>query len=175
MGLRALLPVNRLGPGTEYVRHMAGFGVIADVAGRTALATRLYDRAAAVAAEIGDPTLVGHVEWRRGAGSHLGGHDDGQTWMRALIEHERWLELGDYLTGVSSICVQLVKRGRTHDAEAWYERGKARLGPGARPRARRSGSPRRRSRPSGADRRRRPAGSRRCAGSCGPTRTTRPR
>ncbi len=131
MGLRALLPVNRLGPGTEYVRHMAGYGVIADVAGRTALATRLYDRAATVATEIGDPTLVGHVEWRRGAGSHLGGHDDGQTWMRALIEHERWLDLGDYLTGVSSICVQLVKRGRTHDAEAWYERGKARLGPGA--------------------------------------------
>jgi eukaryotic-like serine/threonine-protein kinase len=131
MGLRALLPVNRLGPGAEYVRHMAGYGVIADVAGRPALATRLYDRAAAVATEVGDPALVGHVEWRRGVGSHLGGHDDGQIWMRALIEHERWLEIGDYLTGVSSICVQLLKRGRTHDAEAWYERGKARLGPGA--------------------------------------------
>jgi type II secretory pathway predicted ATPase ExeA/predicted Ser/Thr protein kinase len=131
MGLRALLPVNRLGPGTEYVRHMAGYGLMADVAGRTALATRLYDRAAAVAARIGDPTLVAHVEWRRGAGSHLGGHDDGETWMRALTEHERWLELGDYLTGVSAVCMQQLKRGRTHDAEAWYERGRSRLGPGA--------------------------------------------
>jgi len=131
LGLRAVLPINRLGPGAEYTRHMAGFGVMADVVGRPRLAARLYDRAAAVAADIGDPALVGHVEWKRGAGSHLGGHDDGETWMRALVEHERWLELGEYLTGVSSVCVQLIKRGRTHDAQAWYERGKARLGPGA--------------------------------------------
>jgi diguanylate cyclase (GGDEF)-like protein len=132
LGLRALYPVNRLGPGREYARHMAGFGLMADVAGRPGLATRLYDRAAGVAAGIGDPALVGFVEWRRGAGGHLGGHDeDGQIWMKALTEHERWLELGDYLTGVSSVCVQLVNRGRTHDAEAWYARARSRLGSGA--------------------------------------------
>ncbi|HEU4424256.1 MAG TPA: AAA family ATPase [Pilimelia sp.] len=131
LGFRSLYPINRLGPSPEYVRHLAGFGVIADVAGRAKLATRLYDRAAATAAEIGDPVLVGHVEWKRGAGHHLSAADDGETWMRALTEHERWLDLGDYLTGVSSTCIQLVKRGRTHDAEAWYTRGRARLAPGA--------------------------------------------
>jgi diguanylate cyclase (GGDEF)-like protein len=132
MSLRALYPINRLGPGREYAQHMAGLAVIADVAGRPKLATRLYDRAAAVAADLGDPELVGYVEWKRGAGSHLGGRDeDGQVWSRALIEHERWLELGDYLTGVSTVCMQLFKRGRTSDAESWYLRGKARLGPGA--------------------------------------------
>jgi diguanylate cyclase (GGDEF)-like protein len=132
MSLRALYPINRLGPGREYAQHMAGLAVIADVAGRPRLATRLYDRAAAVAADIGDPELVGHVEWKRGAGSHMGGRDDdGQVWSRALVEHERWLELGDYLTGVSTVSMQLFKRGRTSDAESWYLRGKARLGPGA--------------------------------------------
>jgi tetratricopeptide (TPR) repeat protein/predicted Ser/Thr protein kinase len=131
LGFRSLYVINRLGPGAEYIRHMAGFGVMADVAGRPKLAVKIYDRAARVAAGTGDPVLVGHVEWKRGAGRHLGAVDDGQTWMRALIEHERWLELGDYLTGVSSLCIQLVKRGRTHDAQAWYARGRARLAPDA--------------------------------------------
>ena len=132
ISLRAIYPINRLGPGREYAQHMAGLGVIADVARRPKLATRLYDRAATVAAGIGDPELVGYVEWKRGAGSHLGGHDDeGQVWSRALTDHERWMELGDYLTGVSTVCMQYFKRGRTADAEAWYQRARARLGPGA--------------------------------------------
>jgi diguanylate cyclase (GGDEF)-like protein len=132
MSLRALYPINRLGPGREYAQHMAGLGVIADVAGRRKFATRLYDRAATVAADLGDPELVGYVEWKRGAGSHLSGHDDeSQTWSRALVEHERWLELGDYLTGVSTVCMQYFKRGCTDEVESWYRRGWARLGPGA--------------------------------------------
>ena len=132
MSLRAIHPINRLGPGREYAQHMAGLGVVADVAGRRKLATRLYDRAAAVAADLGDPELVGYVEWKRGAGSMLGGHDDdSQIWSRALLEHERWLELGDYLTGVSTVCMQFFKRGCTDEAESWYRRGQARLGPGA--------------------------------------------
>ncbi len=132
MSLRALHAINRLGPSREYARHMSGLALIADVAGRPGLATRLHDRAAAVAAEIGDPELVGYLEWKRGAGIHLGGRDDGgEVWARALVEHERWLGVGDYLTGVSTICVQLFQRGRTADAEAWLLRGKSRLGPGA--------------------------------------------
>ncbi len=132
MSLRALYPINRLGPGREYAQHMAGLGVIADVAGRPKLAGQLFDRAAAVAAEIGDPQLVGYVEWKRGAGSHLSGRDDdGQIWGKALLENERWLELGDYLTAVGGVCMQYFKRGRTADAEAWLQRAKARLGPGA--------------------------------------------
>jgi diguanylate cyclase (GGDEF)-like protein len=132
MSFRALYPINRLGPGREYAQHMAGLGVIADVAGRAKLATGLFDRAAAVAAEIGDPELVGYVEWKRGAGSHLSGRDDEvQVWSRVLLEHDRWLELGDYLTGVSTVSMQYFKRGCTAEAEAWYQRGRAKLGPGA--------------------------------------------
>ena len=132
MSLRALYATNRLGPGPEYAREISSLALIADVLGRTKLAARLHDRAAAVAAGIGDPELVGYVEWKRGAGAHLSGHDDdGQVWLRALVEHERWLGLGDYLTGVSTICVQLFIRGRTADAESWYLRGKALLDPGA--------------------------------------------
>ncbi|MCO8274122.1 diguanylate cyclase [Actinoplanes sp. TRM 88003] len=132
MSLRALYPINRLGPGREYAQHMAGLGVIADVAGKPKYADRLFDRAAGVAAVIGDPELIGYVEWKRGVGSHFGGRDeDGQIWGRVLIEHERWLELGDYLTGVGGVCMQFYKRGRTADAEAWLRRGRARLGPGA--------------------------------------------
>jgi eukaryotic-like serine/threonine-protein kinase len=126
--LRVSNVINRLGPCAEYARHQAGFGLMADIAHRPKLATRLYDRAAAVAAEIADPTLVASVEWKRGAGRHLSARDDGQLWMQTLVENERWLELNEYLIGVTMACVQMVVRGRTHEARTWYARGKARLG-----------------------------------------------
>jgi eukaryotic-like serine/threonine-protein kinase len=131
MAFRAWYVVNRLGAGVAYARHLAGFGLVANYAHRHGLARRIFDRAAAVAARVGDPVLIGHVEWKRGTGSSIGGADDGQLWERATDAHERWLELGEFLLGVSGACVRLVQRGRTLDAQAWYVRGKARLGAGA--------------------------------------------
>jgi len=131
MSFRSLYVINRLGPGTQYTRHMAGFGVVAALTNRHALARRLFDRAAAVAAELGDPVVAAHVDWKRGAGMQVSGADDGQAWARALVEHERWLELGDYLTGVSGECVRLLQCGCTIEAAEWFERGKARLVSGA--------------------------------------------
>src|SRR6266540_2655554 len=126
-----LFAVRRDRPGVAYARHLAGFGLVANYAHRHRLAKRIFDRAAAVAAGVGDPVLIGHVEWKRGTGSCIGGADDGQLWERATDAHERWLELGEFLLGVSGACVRLVQRGRTLDAQAWYARGKARLGAGA--------------------------------------------
>src|SRR6185369_8001872 len=95
VSLRVLYPINRLGPGREYAQHMAGVGVIADVLGRRKLAASLYDRAAEVASGMGDAELVGFVEWKRGAGAYMGGRDEEtEVWSRALVEHERWFELG---------------------------------------------------------------------------------
>jgi diguanylate cyclase (GGDEF)-like protein len=132
MFFRSLYVVNRLGWGTEYTRAMAGFGVVVDIARLHRLADRIFDRAAAAAAGIGDPVVAGHVEWERGAGKFVTSADGGEGWTRPLTEHERWLELGDYLTGVSGTCVHLTLVGRTREALAWYERGKARLVAGAK-------------------------------------------
>jgi diguanylate cyclase (GGDEF)-like protein len=132
MSFRSLYVINRLGPGSEYTRAMAGFGLAADIAKLHGLAARTFDRAAAVAAETGDPVVVAHVEWERGAGAFITAADGGEGWMRSLTEHERWLELGDYLTALSGTCVHLVLVGRTREALAWYERGKARLAGGAK-------------------------------------------
>ena len=131
MSFRSLYVINRLGPSTEYARHMAAFGVIANIVHLHRVARRNFERAARVAADLGDPSVVGHVEWRRGVGASMGGVDDGQIWMRAIVEHERWLDLGDFLTGVSSACVRLLQRGCTREAQRWYLRGRARLGAGA--------------------------------------------
>jgi tetratricopeptide (TPR) repeat protein len=131
VSFRALYVVNRLGHSAEYTRHMSGFGLVANIAGRHGVARRLFDRAAAVATDIGDPALVGHVEWNRGAGAVMGRADGGELWQRVLAEHERWLDLNDYLTGVAAICVRLVLQGRTREAWVWYERGRARLASGA--------------------------------------------
>ncbi|NJC72410.1 diguanylate cyclase [Planosporangium thailandense] len=132
VSLRAHYVVNRLGRGAEYTRHVAGFGLVAAVAGRPRLARRIFDRAAATAAAIGDPTLVADVEWKRGVGAAMGGADNGELWQRALTDHERWLELGDYLTGVSAVCLRLVLQGRARDAERWYDRGAVRLASGVK-------------------------------------------
>ncbi|MCW2642730.1 MAG: hypothetical protein JWP76_5036, partial [Dactylosporangium sp.] len=132
LGFRSLYVINRLGHCPEYTRHMGGFGLIADVTGRHNLARRIFDRAAAVATQLGDPALVGHVEWKRGAAAVVGRADSGELWQRALVEHERWLDLGDYLTAISSICLRLILHGRTREARVWYERGLARLTSGAK-------------------------------------------
>jgi len=131
MGFRSLYLINRLGPGIEYSRHMSGFGIVAALTGRHRLARRIFDRAAVVAAELNDPVIIAHIDWKRGAAMFLSGEDDGETWVRALIEHERWLELGDYLTSVSGECARLLQCGGTREAERWYARGKARLDAGA--------------------------------------------
>ncbi|MDT5037764.1 MAG: eukaryotic-like serine/threonine-protein kinase, partial [Micromonosporaceae bacterium] len=131
IAFRSLYAINKLGPGTEYTRAMAGFGLAANVAGLPRLARRIFARASAVAADLGDPVVVAHVEWERGAGQFVSAADDGQAWAGALTEHERWLELGDYLTGISGTAVHRCQDGRTRDAAAWYERGRSRLGAGA--------------------------------------------
>jgi eukaryotic-like serine/threonine-protein kinase len=131
VGFRAWYVANRLGPGVAYARHLAGFGLVANYAHRHRLARWIFDRAAAVARRTGDPVLIGHVEWKRGAGSSIGGADDGQLWEKAINAHERWLELGEFLVGVSGACVRMIQRGRTLDAQAWYARGRARLAAGA--------------------------------------------
>ncbi|GII23096.1 diguanylate cyclase [Planosporangium mesophilum] len=131
VSFRSLYAINRLGPGVEYTRHMSGFGLVANIAGRHRLAERLFDRSAAVAAEIGDPALVGYVEWKRGAGAVMGQAEGGElVWQRILVAHERWLDLGDYLTAVAALCVRLVVKGQTREAQVWYERGRARLASG---------------------------------------------
>ncbi len=131
MSFRALHPVNRIGPGVEYARHMAGFGVIANLVHLHKLARRTFRRAADAAADLGDPSVIAHVEWRRGVGASLGAVDDGQIWSRAVLEHERWLDFADFLTGVSSTIVRLLQRGATREAQQWYDRGRQRLGPDA--------------------------------------------
>ncbi len=55
MAFRALYVVNRLGKGTQYCRHMAGYGLVASLVKRPKLAQKLFHRAAAAAAELRRP------------------------------------------------------------------------------------------------------------------------
>jgi hypothetical protein len=118
LAFRTLYVANRLGPCPEYTRALTGFGLIANVLGKHKLGKRIFDRSAATATELGDPALVAYVEWKRGAACAIGEVDDGETWQRALTQHERWLDLGDYLTGVASICMRHALRGRTREAHS---------------------------------------------------------
>ena len=69
MAFRSLYLINRLGPGTEYSRQMAGFGLVANLLGKHKLAKKLFAKAADVAADLGDPVIIAHVEWKRGVGT----------------------------------------------------------------------------------------------------------
>jgi diguanylate cyclase (GGDEF)-like protein len=132
ISFRSLYVINRLGRGIEYTRAMAGFGLAADITGMHKLARRIFDRAATAAADIGDPVVIAHVEWERAAGQYVSAPGGGLAWMRSISENERWLEFGDYLTGLSGTCVHLLQNGLTRQAIGWHERGKARLLHGAK-------------------------------------------
>jgi diguanylate cyclase (GGDEF)-like protein len=128
--LRALYLVNRLGPGPEYARLQAAFGLIATIARWRRIAGRCYARAYAAAAASGDPRLTAQVAWTEATASDAVpgvGAQTGMSLQRVLDEHGRWLELSEYLSSVGCVGSILAFRGYAHEAAIWHSRAVARM------------------------------------------------
>jgi diguanylate cyclase (GGDEF)-like protein len=128
--LRNMYLVHRLGPGPEYVRLMATYGLMCQFVRSRRLAKRCYDRAFAGAAAIGDPRVTAQVAWLEAIGLdsvHSMGPGTGSALRTMLQEHGRWLELGEYASAVGAMGAILTYRGYAHEAAAWYERGRRRM------------------------------------------------
>ena len=125
LGMRAMYSVNRLGPGTEYVRVYALVGYVATVARLRGVGGRCLDRAARTAADLNEPGLTAYVEWMRGCGKLFGGLDDGASWVETMARNSRWYGPAQLLPGYTTIGLRRLFRGYVQDAREEYERGLA--------------------------------------------------
>ncbi|WP_307834548.1 diguanylate cyclase [Paractinoplanes lichenicola] len=125
LAMRAMFAVNRLGPCPEYVRVYALAGYVTTVVKLRGIGGRCLDRAARVAARLGDPGLGAYVEWMRGCAMLFSGQDDGTAWVETMTRNLRWYRPAQMLVGHSAIGMRRVLRGYLHDARTEYERGLA--------------------------------------------------
>jgi diguanylate cyclase (GGDEF)-like protein len=121
--LRGSFWLARLGSGRDYALGLLPAAAVAGLAGRQKASQRLFDRAKAAVADVGDPMLAAHVDWYQAAVRYLSRRDDGQEWRRATEEHSRWLDSGQFSDAVGTFVLEASVQGRTGDALLWYRRG----------------------------------------------------
>jgi eukaryotic-like serine/threonine-protein kinase len=132
--VRVLPLQHRLGRGAEYARAVAGLGVSASAARRPERARRLLARAVAAAEDVGDLRLLASVWFMHGIAYDVVrplGHDSGAHMRRALEQHERFMDLGEYLAGAGIVGAVQVFRGYADDAARWHARCVARAAAGS--------------------------------------------
>jgi diguanylate cyclase (GGDEF)-like protein len=130
LAFRQLYPVNRIGPGPEYVHAHAQLAGATKLVGLRRLATRIFRRVAATAAELADPRLVAYVDWVDSvteAVTRTPRLDARRDMRRVLTEHGRWLDVQEYYNGAGALCNRLAFEGHTGEARQWYDRGCARM------------------------------------------------
>ena len=125
--LRASFVAARLGSGPIYARCTASLGFVMSLLRLRKPAERTFRRAERAAADLGDPRVIALVAWYRGCAAYMSGQDAGETWSRAVEEHGRWLDVGQYCDAIASLSWDAATHGRTAEAIAWHERGARRL------------------------------------------------
>ncbi|GAA4942346.1 diguanylate cyclase [Actinoplanes utahensis] len=127
LALRALYAVNRLGPCAEYVRVYSLIGYVTAVIRLRGTSDRCLQRAAAVAAGLGDPGLGAYVEWMRGCALLMSGADDGSVWERTTTRNARWYVPAQLIPGYATLGLRYLLRGYVDEAAREYERGVSHL------------------------------------------------
>jgi eukaryotic-like serine/threonine-protein kinase len=129
MQFRQLYPVNRIGPGPEYVKAHANMAGVAKLLGLRRLSNRMYRRVSAIATRLGDPRLVAYTEWVDAiieSTARTPPVDGCAKVRRVLSEHGRWLDAQEYFNLVSVLCAWLTQEGHIAESNAWYERARDR-------------------------------------------------
>jgi diguanylate cyclase (GGDEF)-like protein len=126
---RQLYPANRIGPGPEYVKAHATMAAVAKIMGLRRLAARMFRRVSGVATALADPRLVACVDWV--STSIEATLRDSRTsatdvMRRLLTEHGQWLDAMENFNATSILCNWLAQQGHTVEAQAWYDRTRAR-------------------------------------------------
>ncbi|MFI5496398.1 diguanylate cyclase [Actinoplanes sp. NPDC051859] len=128
--LRALYPVNRLGPSHAYARVYALLGYVLGLAKLHRPAGRCLARGVATAEQLGDPALTAFVRWLVGMNRFVTGADDGTEWERAIHRDARWLDPPQFLFSYSFLGIRKLLCGHVEQSRAAHERGLSLLPPG---------------------------------------------
>ncbi|MFC7534513.1 diguanylate cyclase [Actinoplanes sp. GCM10030250] len=127
LSLRALYAVNRLGPCPEYVRIYSLIGYVTAVIKLRGTSERCLNRAAEVAAGLGDPALTAYVDWMRGLSLLFGGYDDGTAWEKVITRNVRWYSPAQLIPGYATLGLRFLLRGYVGESEREFEKAMARL------------------------------------------------
>jgi diguanylate cyclase (GGDEF)-like protein len=123
VALRALLPANRLGHAREYVGVYSHLGVVfAQV--RLVTPARIVARhTARIAARTGDHATIVHAKLLEAISLEFQGESvRSQLLLTDVLRTEsRWLQPGEYLSGVLAACIGLGLRGRILEQVAWID------------------------------------------------------
>lgn len=127
LGMRALYLVNRAGSLRERAHARAGLAFVARRAGWSRTAEREAAASTAMAAELGDPRNIAYVAWLTSIAKYSTGADAGESLVRAMEEHGRWLDVGHYLDCFRNLAWDRLLRGDMLEAEEWFQRRRARV------------------------------------------------
>ena len=121
--LRALLPANRLGHSREYVGVYAHLGVVLAQIRLVNFARIVARHTTRVAERTGDRGTVVHAKLLEAISLEFQGESvQSQQVLADVLRHEtRWLQPGEYLSGVLAACIGLGLRGRILEQVAWVE------------------------------------------------------
>jgi len=121
--MRALHPAVRVGRSREYVALLASLGALAGLVGLRPLARVLARRARRLADAIGDTAVAAHARVLGALSLDFQGDPlrADRELEQILREQGRWLDLADYHSAVTVLCIGLGMRGRVFEENAWYE------------------------------------------------------
>jgi len=123
VALRALLPANRLGHSREYVGVYAHLGVVFAQIRLPNFARIVARHTTRVAEKTGDQGTIVHAKLLEAISLEFQGESvQSQHVLAEVLRHEtRWLQPGEYLSGVLAACIGLGLRGRILEQVAWVE------------------------------------------------------
>jgi len=134
VALRALLPANRLGHTREYVGAYAHLGVVLAqirLVGFARMVARHTDR---LARQTGDHATIVHARLIEAISLEFQGESLQSEKLLTQVLHQemRWLQPGEYLSGVLAACIGLGLRGRIFEQVAWVDEATWHSGPATR-------------------------------------------
>ncbi|MBN1172449.1 MAG: diguanylate cyclase [Micromonosporaceae bacterium] len=129
--MRSTLGAKLLGRGPEFALIKASMAISAGTIGRIQLRDRLIGQALAEAAALRDPGLTATIHYMAAVSHDLvspASAASGTFTRRVLVNHSRWLDVGQYLELIGIYGILQLMRGYGEDAATWYRRGRRRAG-----------------------------------------------
>ncbi|MBA3531897.1 MAG: AAA family ATPase, partial [Ardenticatenales bacterium] len=124
MMVRPLYTAHLIGPSRELAGTYMHYAVLMGILKREGAMETYIQKSLSLAESLGDRLILPYLLLNQVLAKHLFGHtrDSERLMRRALEEHGRWMEVGDYLKGCLDLAWNLLMRGYTREAWEWVQR-----------------------------------------------------